>query len=122
MLIESRIVIATDTFARELGAKFGISGSRDNVYFSGSPDANAETRKSQVDTAQANAKAIREWQAGGSVGPAPIPSGPTIKRGLNWNLPVAAANNPARWRCRSSTQATCWTWSCRPCRKSREAR
>ncbi len=27
-------------------------------------------------------------------GPAPIPSGPTIKRGLNWNLPVAAANNP----------------------------
>jgi len=94
VLIESRIVIATDTFARELGAKFGISGSRDNVYFSGSLDANAETRKSQVDTAQANAKAIREWQAGGSVGPAPIPSGPTIKRGLNWNLPVAAANNP----------------------------
>ena len=36
VLIESRIVIATDTFARELGAKFGISGSRDNVYFSGS--------------------------------------------------------------------------------------
>jgi len=94
VLIESRIVIATDTFARELGAKFGISGSRDNVYFSGSLDANAETRKSQVDTAQANAKAVREWQAGGSVGPAPIPSGPTIKRGLNWNLPVAAANNP----------------------------
>ncbi len=31
VLIESRIVIATDTFARELGAKFGISGSRDNV-------------------------------------------------------------------------------------------
>ncbi len=68
VLIESRIVIATDTFARELGAKFGISGSRDNVYFSGSLDANAETRKSQVDTAQANAKAIREWQAGGGVG------------------------------------------------------
>lgn len=94
VLIESRIVIATDTFARELGAKFGISGSRDNVYFSGSLDANAETRKSQVDTALANAKAVREWQAGGSVGPAPVPSGPTVKRGLNWNLPVAAANNP----------------------------
>ena len=94
VLIESRIVIATDTFARELGAKFGISGSRDNVYFSGSLDANAETRKSQVDTALANAKAVREWEAGGSVGPAPVPSGSTIKRGLNWNLPVAAANNP----------------------------
>ncbi|WMR41537.1 type IV pilus secretin PilQ family protein [Stenotrophomonas maltophilia] len=94
VLIESRIVIATDTFARELGAKFGISGSRDNVYFSGSLAANEETRKSQVDTALANAKAVREWQAGGSVGPAPIPSGPTIKRGLNWNLPVATASNP----------------------------
>ncbi len=94
VLIESRIVIATDTFARELGAKFGISGSRDNVYFSGSLDANEATRNSQVDTALANAKAVREWQAGGSVGPAPIPGSPTIKRGLNWNLPVAAANNP----------------------------
>lgn len=94
VLIESRIVIATDTFARELGAKFGISGSRDNVYFSGSLDANEATRNSQVDTALANAKAVREWQAGGSVGPAPVPGSPTIKRGLNWNLPVAAANNP----------------------------
>lgn len=28
VLIEGRIVIATDTFARELGAKFGINGSR----------------------------------------------------------------------------------------------
>ncbi|SFR84407.1 type IV pilus assembly protein PilQ [Stenotrophomonas maltophilia] len=94
VLIESRIVIATDTFARELGAKFGISGSRDNVYFSGSLDANAKTRKSQVDTALENAKAVREWQAGGSVGPAPVPAGSTIERGLNWNLPVALANNP----------------------------
>ncbi|MDT3500358.1 type IV pilus secretin PilQ [Stenotrophomonas maltophilia] len=94
VLIESRIVIATDTFARELGAKFGISGSRDNVYFSGSLDANAKTRKSQVDTALENAKAVREWQAGGSVGPAPVPTGSTIERGLNWNLPVALANNP----------------------------
>ena len=39
VLIESRIVIATDTFARELGAKFGVSGSRDNVYFSGDLDS-----------------------------------------------------------------------------------
>ena len=27
VLIEARIVIATETFARELGAKFGISGA-----------------------------------------------------------------------------------------------
>ena len=28
VLIEGRIVIATDTFARDLGAKFGIGGTR----------------------------------------------------------------------------------------------
>jgi len=94
VLIESRIVIATDTFARELGAKFGISGSRDNVYFSGDLDSNTETRKSQVATAATNANAVRDWIAGGSVGPAPIPVAPTIERGLNWNLPVASTSNP----------------------------
>ncbi len=94
VLIESRIVIATDTFARELGAKFGISGSRDNVYFSGSLDANAKTRESEVATNIANEKAEREWLAGGSNGPRPVPVGSAITRGLNWNLPVAAASNP----------------------------
>lgn len=94
VLIESRIVIATDTFARELGAKFGVSGSRDNVYFSGNLEANRLTRESQVKSAQDNAKAERDWIAGGRVGPAPVPVGSTITRGLNWNLPVAAASNP----------------------------
>ncbi len=94
VLIESRIVIATDTFARELGAKFGISGSRDNVYFSGDLEANRETRESQVTTAATNANAVRDWIAGGSVGPAPIPVASAIKRGLNWDLPVASTSNP----------------------------
>ncbi|WP_414495539.1 type IV pilus secretin PilQ [Stenotrophomonas maltophilia] len=94
VLIESRIVIATDTFARELGAKFGISGSRDNVYFGGNLDANADTIKSQADTAAANAKAYRDWQAGGSVGPAPVPLMSAIKRGLNFNLPAASTATP----------------------------
>ncbi|HEL3810310.1 TPA: type IV pilus secretin PilQ family protein [Stenotrophomonas maltophilia] len=94
VLIESRIVIATDTFARELGAKFGISGSRDNVYFGGNLDANADTIKSQADTAAANAKAYRDWQAGGSVGPAPVPLMSAIKRGLNFNLPAASTSTP----------------------------
>ncbi len=94
VLIESRIVIATDTFARELGAKFGVSGSRDNVYFSGNLEANRLTRESQVKSAQDNAKAERDWIAGGRVGPPPVPVGSTITRGLNWSLPVAAASNP----------------------------
>ncbi len=94
VLIEARIVIATDTFARELGAKFGISGSRDNVYFSGDLEANAKTRQSQVDAASTNAKAERDWIAGGRVGPPPVSVGSAITRGLNWNLPVATASNP----------------------------
>ncbi|KAA8999176.1 type IV pilus secretin PilQ family protein [Stenotrophomonas cyclobalanopsidis] len=94
VLIESRIVIATDTFARELGAKFGISGSRDNVYFSGDLDSNTETRKSQVATAATNANAVRDWIAGGRVGPAPVPVASSITRGLNWDLPVASTSNP----------------------------
>ena len=94
VLIESRIVIATDTFARELGAKFGISGSRDNVYFGGNLDSTQKTRNSQVAANTTNANAIRDWIAGGSVGPAPIPVAPTIERGLNWNLPVASTSNP----------------------------
>jgi len=94
VLIESRIVIATDTFARELGAKFGVSGSRDNVYFSGDLASNAATNKSQVDSAAAYDKAVAEWLAGGQVGAQPIRTPTAITRGLNWNLPVAAASNP----------------------------
>ncbi|AWH50654.1 type IV pilus secretin PilQ [Stenotrophomonas sp. SAU14A_NAIMI4_5] len=94
VLIESRIVIATDTFARELGAKFGISGSRDNVYFGGSVDQNHDTLTSQVTTAATNANAVRDWITGGSIGPAPIPVASEIGKGLNWNLPVASTSNP----------------------------
>ena len=94
VLIESRIVIATDTFARELGAKFGISGSRDNVYFGGNLDSTLKTRNSQVAADTANANAVRDWITGGSVGPAPVPISSTIERGLNWSLPVASTSNP----------------------------
>ena len=57
-------------------------------------ETNRLTRESQVKSAQDNAKAERDWIAGGRVGPAPVPVGSTITRGLNWNLPVAAASNP----------------------------
>ena len=71
VLIESRIVIATDTFARELGAKFGVRRPRQRVL-QRSLDANAKTRESQVATDLANAKAERDWVAGGRVGPPPV--------------------------------------------------
>jgi len=94
VLIEGRIVIATDTFARELGAKFGISGSRDNVFFGGNVGQNHDTLNSQVATNAANANAVRDWIIGGSVGPAPVPTASKIGDGLNWNLPVASTSNP----------------------------
>jgi type IV pilus assembly protein PilQ len=72
VVIEARIVIATESFARELGARFGISGSRDNAYFSGNLEANSATRNSQIEAARDPTK------------------NPTITRGLNFNLPAAA--------------------------------
>ena len=43
VVIEARIVIANESFARELGAKFGISGANNNVNFSGNLDATPAT-------------------------------------------------------------------------------
>ncbi len=40
VLIEARIVIATESFARELGAKFGIAGANENVLFNGNVAGN----------------------------------------------------------------------------------
>ncbi|MEL5937928.1 type IV pilus secretin PilQ, partial [Stenotrophomonas maltophilia] len=48
--IESRNVKPTDTFAREQGARFGNSGSRDNPYFSGKLEPNEATPNSQVES------------------------------------------------------------------------
>lgn len=95
VLIESRIVIATDTFARELGAKFGITGSRDNVYFSGNTTTNHSNITSDGENATEYQEALNEWAAGGGTGPVPVRPPRTINTGgLNWNLPVAAASNP----------------------------
>lgn len=95
VLIESRIVIATDTFARELGAKFGITGSRDNVFFGGSTTNNHENINDQAKVNNDYAKALADWDAGGRTGAVPIRAPYTINTNpLNWNLPVAAASNP----------------------------
>lgn len=88
VLIEGRIVIANDSFARELGAKFGISGAsgksgdRSSLGFGGSTsDSSANAR------ARANAQ-----QSGNNIFN-PVSTSP------NFNLPAAAggfvAGNPA---------------------------
>jgi len=66
VLIESRIVVATDDFTRELGAKFGISGRANNTEFQNAATATP---------------ALTAGLGGGNV----------TSGGLNVNLPVTPA-------------------------------
>lgn len=98
VVIEARIVIANESVARELGAKFGISGSKDNTYFSGNLEANSANRNADAAAARQNAElqktytdAVNAWIDGGRVGSAPTPPVPvasSITRGLMSNLPA----------------------------------
>ncbi|MCF7223342.1 type IV pilus secretin PilQ [Marilutibacter chinensis] len=55
VLIEARVVVATDTFARELGARFGIAGHKDGKYFfNDTIENNDETRGSYVEAITSN--------------------------------------------------------------------
>ena len=81
VVIEARIVIANESFARELGAKFGISGKNNNVYFNNTVANNVTTQNSYNSAANAN-----------SAVPPPNPLvQPTLTRGLNVNLPSTLA-------------------------------
>jgi type IV pilus assembly protein PilQ len=101
VVIEARIVVANESFARELGARFGVSGANNNVNFSGNLEANTANRNSQVTTDIANQVALNSynsahdaWVAGGMTGSepvAPVLKGSTITRGLITNLPSALA-------------------------------
>jgi type IV pilus assembly protein PilQ len=103
VVIEARIVIAQESFARELGARFGISGSKnDNVYFSGNLNANSANRNADATASRENAElqrtyteAVEAWIAGGRQGAVPVPPVPvasSITRGLNINLPTSFSN------------------------------
>ena len=87
VLIESRIVIATDSFARELGAKFGISG--------GYTDNNGNVVGVSGNAAAAGAVANQAYQnrlgLGGPGGTAPIGGAlpGNVDSRLNVNLPAA---------------------------------
>jgi type IV pilus assembly protein PilQ len=74
VLIESRIVIATDTFSRELGAKFGVNGRQNNTSFSNSTTA---TTSLQAGVGGGNVVSIGGSDLGGGT-----------TGGLNVNLPA----------------------------------
>lgn len=60
VLIEAKIVIATEDFARELGAKFGINGSRNNVGFGNNTTNTTGTLNSIIDANSRYSQALRE--------------------------------------------------------------
>jgi type IV pilus assembly protein PilQ len=84
VVIEARIVIANENVARELGAKFGISGSTNGGkgYFSDSIAHNIETQNSL-----ANANNLNK----NSTTPPNPPILPSISRGLMSSLPATMA-------------------------------
>jgi type IV pilus assembly protein PilQ len=95
VLIESRIVIATDSFARELGVKFGVSGA----YMDGNNNV-VTTSGTSTSTDRMNNVVLNNRLGGPGRGlpssaPAPIPGGiavPPLPDRLNVNMP---ATNPA---------------------------
>ncbi|MDQ3056212.1 MAG: type IV pilus secretin PilQ family protein [Pseudomonadota bacterium] len=81
VIIEARIVVANESFARELGAKFGLSGSKDNLYFNGNVAGNIATQDS-----------VGRANIANSANPPPNPlQAATLTRGLNINLPSTLA-------------------------------
>lgn len=99
VLIEAKIVIATEDFARELGAKFGINGYKDNVTFGNSIQNTTATRNSISSVDNAYNSALQTWIDGGQVGPAPQRGAYTVSGGNNVDLGVLAggliSSNPA---------------------------
>ena len=78
VLIESRIVIATDTFSRELGAKFGVNGRQNNTSFS-----NSTTATTSLQTGVGGGNVV-------SIGGSDLGGGTT--GGLNVNLPAGSGS------------------------------
>ena len=106
VVIEARVVIATENFARELGARFGISGANNNVNFSGDLETNSINRTAQYNNAVANQTRINQYNADlaryntpsgtspttGTPPVLPVLTSAAITRGLMSNLGAA---NPA---------------------------
>ena len=56
VVIESRIVIANESFARDLGSRFGVRGVKDRVIGSGSLDSNHELIRTTLDSVGGNGR------------------------------------------------------------------
>jgi type IV pilus assembly protein PilQ len=96
VLIESRIVVATDDFTRELGVKWGVSGSQTNkgniitAAPTGSGALSYATGIHNNDVTYNNA--VQTWNDNGNpAGSRPYPGAVTLPGGFNVNLPATSA-------------------------------
>jgi type IV pilus assembly protein PilQ len=103
VLIESRIVVATDTFTRQLGVRWGVQGfnhNSANQVVGTSPDLSSggtgttaggagglvtSVRNSDVNYANA----VNQYNANGGTGTLPVRDPYTLPGGYNVNLPVS---------------------------------
>jgi type IV pilus assembly protein PilQ len=91
VMIESRIVVADDDFAKDLGVRFGVSSINDRkndlIFGSGSIDANDVMVGSVLDN--------KADPTNGTPYPISIPRGPVypgIPQRMNVNMPISAPN------------------------------
>jgi type IV pilus assembly protein PilQ len=84
VLIESRIVIVTNDFERDLGARFGVTATRAN-----GTNGLYETTGTAAGTDTGISSALSNLSTNGTVYPVAIPTGATATNRYNVNLPVA---------------------------------
>jgi type IV pilus assembly protein PilQ len=94
VVIEARIVIASESVARELGARFGVSGNNGETYYSGNLESNQTKIGRDAELDLQFAEEMAAWIAGGQAGPRPVYTQSLPVRGLMTNLP-AALQSPA---------------------------
>jgi type IV pilus assembly protein PilQ len=84
VLIESRIVIVTNDFERDLGARFGVTATRRN-----GTNGLYETTGTAAGTDTGISSALSNLATNGTQYPVSIPTGATVANRYNVNLPVA---------------------------------
>ena len=84
VLIESRIVIVTNDFERDLGARFGVTATRRN-----GTNGLFETTGTAAGTDTGISSALSNLATNGTQYPVAIPTGATAANRYNVNLPVA---------------------------------
>jgi type IV pilus assembly protein PilQ len=84
VLIESRIVIVTNDFERDLGARFGVTATRAN-----GTNGLYETTGTAAGTDTGISSALSNLTSNGTVYPVSLPTGATASNRYNVNLPVA---------------------------------